>query len=352
MFVLNCRNVNDAYAEGLQLLRNEGQLQPSRAGDVLSLTQPLAVAYAKPQERVLFDVGRDANPFFHLMEALWLLAGRNDAVWLDQFVHDFSERFAEPDGLLHGSYGFRWRKHFDVEGGGREGLPDQLNTVVSLLRVNSSDRRAVISMWDPCADLGANKKDVPCNLIAVPRIRLDRGAKVLDLTVYNRSNDFVWGLTGANAVQFSVLQEYLAARIGVGIGVYNQITTNAHVYLDLLKRLPEPGLVGKYPGVSPICHTPERFDGDLQRFMAWTATDVCKWRPDSLWFEVTFPSNPWFELTAVPVYLAHRLWKAGRAEEALDVIEDNDLGALDWREACMHWLERRIAKAKKKEGLA
>ena len=31
-----------------------------------------------PTKELLFDPDRDANPFFHFMEGLWMLAGFND----------------------------------------------------------------------------------------------------------------------------------------------------------------------------------------------------------------------------------------------------------------------------------
>src|SRR5438132_1676713 len=130
MHILTVGGVNEAYAKGLQFLMKKGKWRPSRAGEVVALDEPLAIVYERPLERVLFNPMRDANPFFHLFEALWLLAGRRDARWLDRFVGDFSSRFAEEDGTLHGSYGFRWRKHFDLDGGGNPNMPDQLDTVV------------------------------------------------------------------------------------------------------------------------------------------------------------------------------------------------------------------------------
>ncbi len=175
-----------------------------------------------PMNRVSFNPKRDANPFFHLMEALWMLAGRNDATWLDQFVGDFSKRYSEEDGKMHGAYGFRWRKHFDIEGGGDGSLsiPDQLDTAVKLLKVNPDNRRVVIAMWDPIADLGQEYRDIPCNTHIYCRVRILGDVDftgdwshepVLDLTVCCRSNDAIWGAHGANAVHF-----FGAARISCG----------------------------------------------------------------------------------------------------------------------------------------
>lgn len=352
MQLLNCVNVNDGYVYGFDLLRRHGVYETSRAGAVYSLQVPLAVVYEKPQQRVLFDAVRDANPFFHLFESLWLLAGRNDAKWLDQFVGDFSTRFAEEDGRLHGSYGFRWRQHFDNEWGGI-GVLDQLSAVVRLLKENPDDRRVVIQMWDPNADLEASKKDVPCNLVVVPRVRTvmgnsninstsfdpDRPRDVLDITVFNRSNDICWGLFGANAVQFSFLQEYLAGRIGVGIGRYTQISTNAHLYEDHVRKYePYPLAVrGGYPDTRPIGKNWGSWDYDLQTFMEWS--EDWEAQPPS------FPDNPWFADTALPLFASYKLWKQGDRREARELLDDSAFDiASDWKIAAAQWMDRRAKK--------
>ena len=75
MKVIHARNVNDAVVKGAELLKAGGLTQDSRAGGTLEYPEPVCTVYERPLERVLFDAIRDANPFFHLMEALWMLAG-------------------------------------------------------------------------------------------------------------------------------------------------------------------------------------------------------------------------------------------------------------------------------------
>lgn len=341
MRVIDALNVNDAYCQGLELLLREGIKQQTRNGVAYSLATPLAVVYRNPRQRVLLDPYRDANPFFHLFESLWLLAGRNDSRWLDRFVRDFSSRFAEEDGRLHGSYGFRWRKHFDLEGGGSSNMPDQLDMVVELLTKNREDRRVVIQMWDPTADLGQPRKDVPCNLTVVPRVVHNR----LDITVFNRSNDFVWGMTGANAVQFSVLQEYLAGRVGVAVGRYTQVSTNAHVYADHVEKLRGVMLspTQDYPDTRSMGEDWSSWDRDLHTFFAW-AEDFEQQPP-------TYPSNPWFEDTAQPLFAAHSAWREKDHARALSIVRDDVFDmAPDWRKAALAWMQRRLDKEKKNAG--
>lgn len=343
MYVLRVRNVNQAYAEGRELILSQGKKSNSRNGEVLVLDAPLTVVYEKPQERVLFDANRNANPFFHFAEALWYLAGRNDARWLDRFISDFSSRFAEDDGVQHGSYGFRWRRHFDGT--------DQLRIIAERLKADPTDRRSVLTMWDPTVDLGADKRDLPCNTQIYFRVREEEGEPeplggapliraVLDMTVTCRSNDFVWGLTGANAVHFSVLQEYMAARIGVAMGRYYQIANNAHIYTATLPEKPVESTAAtgmSYPAqISYMCSKPSAFDEDVKNFVKW----VGKSEPPPEF------KNAWFNYVGVPMIKAHNSWKEGKPDPSI-------LGgtSIDWIVAGKEWLERRIeAKRLKNEG--
>lgn len=406
MHVIRARNVCEAYVSGLSYLRAEGKLERTRAGDALVSPVPVATVYERPWERVLLDPRRDANPFFHLFESLWLLAGRDDARWLDRFVGDFSSRFAQPDGRLHGSYGRRWRSHFPrnfcnpSSADAATSSLDQLDEVVRLLRNNPADRQAVLTMWDPAADLGVpGLHDRPCNTHVYLRMREEpsgvppvEGApffnsiaalprRVLDITVCCRSNDAVWGAYGANAVQFSVLQEYLAGRVGVAVGNYYQISHNFHVYVDALERIERArvrtmedsdlaAMQNPYDAWTerPVCqecggrpwrtdeprcercdgsgHLGERrrvaeavpmgtdwasWDADLRTFMAWTENG----RVVKPW------NNRWFRDTAVPLWLAHSSWRAGDREDALSYLTETDSIAPDWRAAALVWMRRR-----------
>jgi hypothetical protein len=331
MHVIEASNVNVAYQLGLSLLLHEGEQQHSRAGDVLVMPYPVVTKYTKPWQRVLFDHNRDANPFFHLFEALWMLAGRNDAKWLDQFVSDFSGRFAEADGRQHGAYGWRWRRHPDGEPTGRN---DQLTYVIEALKKDPTDRRVVIQMWSARSDLGADKRDLPCNLCVVPRIIAGK----LDITVMCRSNDAVWGAYGANAVHFAFLQEYLAAMISVDTGTYYQISNNFHVYNNVLDKVRVGGtMVDPYAadGHRNYCHPliEDRaiFDSELFGFL---------YSPESYHIY----ENSFFNNVARPMYRAHKAYKLKHWNAAFEFLaampEHND-----WRKAAYEWLDRRYRKS-------
>lgn len=222
MLGITPKDPDDALDTALEILKSEGQWSDSRAGRVLSLPTPFITVWKPEASRVSLSAARDANPFFHIAEAVWMLAGDNMAGPLNKYVKDFGDRFAEADGTLFGAYGYRWRKHFDQ---------DQLLDVVSKLRENHEDRRVVITMWDPEMDLSGKAKDHPCNTHVYPRVVNNR----LDITVCCRSNDAIWGAYGANVVHFTAMQHFISSCLGIQPGVYYQISNNFHVYEDTLR---------------------------------------------------------------------------------------------------------------------
>lgn len=344
MRVVQVRNVSEAWGRLEETLRGANREQ-TRAGSALVVGSPVTTVYERPTERVLFCPARDANPFFHLMEALWMLAGREDARFLDRYVADFGKRFAESDGSIHGAYGNRWRHlHASV---------DQLDCVVEKLCRNPRDRQAVIQMWDMVfnCDLDGDWRDRPCNTHAYLRVRENREVRggelvveeVLDLTVLCRSNDAVWGAYGANAVHFSVLQEYLAARIGIEVGVLYQVSNNFHVYEDVWGRVrpsdrQQMEAESVTLGCTPMFDCPAAIDADVQELMDWH---------ENLWGggagQRPLFHNTWFGSTAQRVARAWFSYRAVRSPDAALAMA-RGIGCPAWRAACMEWLQRRGAE--------
>jgi hypothetical protein len=327
MDVINARNVEEALLLGGYMINARGVLQDSRNGPVKVMPMPVTTFYSHPRERVMFLPERDCNPFFHFMESLWMLEGRRDVEWISRFSANIGN-YSDDGVNFHGAYGFRWRNHF------REGefVVDQLATIANILRENPNDRRAVLQMWDSVTDLGMEGKDFPCNLIITFRINV-KGH--LDMTVFNRSNDMIWGAYGANAVHMSFLQEVMAAWIEVPVGQYWQISTNFHAYTDTLEKI-KP-LLNQSPGFT------EYDIGDIRPF------DIVN-SPIGSWFkelnmfmeegtEAMGYNDPFFRKVAIPMMRAWEKWKDKDMQAAL--VHANDIAASDWRKACVEWLERR-----------
>lgn len=347
MRVIEGLDVNELYWRGMHMLRSEGVEQESRVGRVLVMPEPVCSVYKKPRQRVLFDYRRGANPFFHLYESLWMLAGRDDVAALNRFITDFGTRFAEEDGKVHGAYGHRWRRALGF---------DQLNAIVERLRANPNDRQAVLQMWDAtntddgdplehtgCNDLLGNWKDRPCNTHVYFRVRnstksLVDPQPVLDMMISCRSNDIVFGAYGANAVHFSILQEYMAGRIGVDVGRMEQVSFNYHAYLDVLERVGQPSYLETYEGHDVRARRMglhwDEWDKDLEQFFLWHRELVERGNDSQRSY-----ANQWFADTARPMFLSHFKFKNAMHGEANKIAAT--VAADDWRRAALQWFEQR-----------
>ena len=111
MLSMEVRNVSEALFFGKQFIEQNGVEVQTRNGLALELPMPVITTYTHPEERVLFYKGRDANPYFHLMESLWMLAGRNEVDWISQFNGRINT-YSDDGEYFHGAYGFRWREWF------------------------------------------------------------------------------------------------------------------------------------------------------------------------------------------------------------------------------------------------
>lgn len=327
MYNLRVDNVHSALHIGSQVMINLATRDSSRNGDVMVMDMPVTTMYEKPKERVLFWAERDANPFFHFMEGLWMLEGRKDVKWISQFSSNI-ENYSDNGKDFHGAYGYRWRNHFGF---------DQLDKIATILRNNPKDRRAVLQMWDATVDLGFEGKDFPCNLMIC--FRVNRNA--LDMTVFNRSNDMVWGAYGANAVHMSMLQEVMAAWTGTVVGSYWQVSNNFHLYEDHIK---------KYEALLSEIEFTEKDNpyrtGEVMPY-PMVNIDMDIWFQDLKMFVEEGPiigfRDRFFRRVASPMYHAWSAWKnredPNNLDTALEIIEN--CHAEDWKKACKEWLLRR-----------
>lgn len=363
MQVINAINVNQALCLGLHALRVQGIKQPSRVGDVLVCPHPVMTVYHNPMNRVLFSPVRNANPFFHVMEALWMLAGRNDLPWLAQFNKRMASYSDDGGKTQPGAYGFRWREYFGY---------DQLETICDELKHNPQTRRCVLAMWDPGCHLYDHKPDgtpttllpraregdlfqaiggsadVPCNTHAY----FDTIDGCLNMTVCCRSNDVIWGAYGANAVHFSFLLEYVAIRTGIPMGKLRQFSNNFHLYTNIV---PEGQIMTwardaeSSDRYTEACGVPSIRKSRLPslRQVALMSTERESWLDDLRFFmdaphERQF-ADPFFADVALHMYNSYMAFKRKDYSGAIDAADR--IRAEDWRIACIEWLQRRKIKA-------
>lgn len=343
MLVITGRNAHEALPVAIHTLRTEGVKEDSRNGPVYRYPTPVATVIERPLERLTFHHWRDDNPFFLQVEALWMLAGRDDLKQLTPYVKRMAE-FSDDGGKTSpGGYGKRWRDWFAGET--KSGYLDQLNWAVKRLRENNGDRRVVIQMWDASVDphrADNNGKDVPCNLTVLPWIQ--NGA--LHLTVFNRSNDIIWGLYSANAVQFSTLLEYLARRIGVAPGTLTTISNNFHAYEATMPTGQLQAGANPYVhGSGQVIPLPdlweEHEDEKAERIFQEDLAMVFEYGPEEAQLKAR---SGYLRRITLPLMIAHKHYRKATGSDkfigALDIVgQMPELS--DWRLAAETWLMRR-----------
>jgi hypothetical protein len=177
----------------------------------------------------------------------------------------------------------------------------------------------------------------------------------LDMVVFNRSNDVVWGAYGANAVHFSFLLEYLARWIGCEVGTYSQISVNFHGYTKTLEKVREvqpdrmnyvynPYLPGEKLGVT--VKTVPLFNYGVRQFDFYL--DQLLKRLDAEDYS-RFPYSDRFFDMASAMFRAHAAWKElgpieDRFRKATAILHEQD-SDIDWIAAAHQWIHRRVILA-------
>lgn len=197
--------------------------QPSRAGETLELLH-VGLEVDDPRQRWVISRRPAINPAFAIADALWILAGSNNAKVMNYWFSNLPQ-FSGRGATYAGAYGHRLRKHFGV---------DQIKRACAALTSVPSSRQVVLQYWDVLTDLPQvdgepRSPDVPCNVISMLKVREGR----LEWTQVLRSNDVYRGMPN-NFVQFTFLQEVMAGWLGLKVGGYHHWSDSLHIYADSL----------------------------------------------------------------------------------------------------------------------
>jgi len=248
MFTEEYNGINSFMVGVSKLILKYGIRREVRNSVCWELPEPLFVKIKNPQSRWINISERKWNPYLPYIESLWLASGRNDLAMLEAYVkklRDFSD-----DGLfLRGGYGPRFRYYngnpedYNI---GNDRLQDsfeidQFQFVIESFKRDPFTRQAIIQVGDPIKDCfltsGRLKetKDFPCSR----SLQFSRQPETnkLDLTVYMRSNDLLWGATGVNIFNFTFIQEYIANILGLDVGNYYHFANNIHYYESFKSRI-------------------------------------------------------------------------------------------------------------------
>lgn len=171
-----------------------------------------------PRDRVPYLAARKVNIVFHFAEALWCLWGRNDVEMISHYAPQMRAYSADGRTLRGSAYGARL---FTPPAPGQSSRYDRL---LDLLREEAATKRAVAVGFD------AAELDVPGNLDVSCMIALQflvRDGR-LQLICHMRANDADQGLL-SDVFSFTLLQEFTAAQLGVGVGSYAHHVGSMHI---------------------------------------------------------------------------------------------------------------------------
>lgn len=207
--VLEARRLGETYPALLRYVEDNGELLPSRVGSVREV-ETATLVLAEPEWCV---VGRQGmNTDFMDLEIEMLLAG----VYNAELVHELVPRAAEMVTPLT-AYGPR--------------IVRQLPRVEAELLKSPLSRRAVVyvgredDLQQVYTDSELRAGEMPCTCHWQFLIR--RG--VLDMVVYMRSWDAVWGLS-YDVPCFVAVQMAMAQALNIEIGKYIHHAGSLHIY--------------------------------------------------------------------------------------------------------------------------
>jgi thymidylate synthase len=175
-------NITNSFSQDyLQILNNVEQLgkEVTPRGKKTLEIRPVSLIMSNPRKRMVTVAGREMNPFFLIVEALWILSGKEDVKTLLPYNSNIKQ-FSDDELFFHASYGRRLR-HFGksvysntqieeinfVEGQMKMVANDfkdldQLKGIVQAIQKDKDTRQAVATIWNPLQDLNFVSKDIPC----------------------------------------------------------------------------------------------------------------------------------------------------------------------------------------------
>lgn len=215
----------------------------------LEFPEAVLIKISNPLNRYVFVPERKWNKTLGWIESLWIARGDNSLEMPSAYVKNLLS-FSDDGETMRAGYGPRIRNygaHFVTSFYKNESYrmysqydsrcmagirtTDQLKFIVDKFKQDITTREAVITIHDPIADDFNNgeiliTKDTPCTR-SIHFMVVDGK---MNCYVDMRSNDLFWGFSAVNVFNFTLMQEYVAAMVGVPVGVYFHKVDNLHIY--------------------------------------------------------------------------------------------------------------------------
>lgn len=233
--------INSFLIGASRLLITEGIKRETRGEVCYELPGPFLFKITDPTARMVTIPERKWFRALPYAESLWIASGRNDLNLITHYLKRMKD-FSDDGVSMRGGYGPRYRDyngdfedyHIETINVRQKGSVDQLRYVIECFKQDTETRRAVISFGDPMKDdfddQGNLKQslDIPCTreLHFMKQPNSDK----LDLIVKMRSNDLIWGASAVNVFNYTFIQEYVSAILGLQLGNYYHMADNFHYY--------------------------------------------------------------------------------------------------------------------------
>lgn len=174
---------------------------------------------SNPRARYIITPARKTNLIFNFAEALWYLSGSNDLDFISYYCNSM-KRFSKDGKTLTGcAYG---PKIFTY---GPKKI-NQWDRIVELFNKDDpSSNRAFIQIFDPIEPLNKGNVDLTCTI----GLQFFLRNNMLHLSSFMRSNDCYRGMV-SDVFSFTIIQELMAAKLGVELGNYYHNVGSMHIY--------------------------------------------------------------------------------------------------------------------------
>lgn len=283
MYTAEYEGINSFLVGASTLLVKEGVKRITRGKLCIELPEPFMFKITNPTSRIVTLPERKWNPILPFAESLWLASGKNDLEFIGHYLKNMKS-FSDDGEFLRGGYGPRLRKFNGINDDYKIRNPfiidivnlnrsevDQFSFICKCFEKDKFTRQAIINIGDPpkdCFDNVGNlkiTKDFPCTrLLHFQKHPLENK---LNLTVYMRSNDLLWGASAVNIFNFTFMLEYFSQILGLEIGEYYHIANNFHYYEefdDMVQSISQVKNITEAQFVySKSFHSLSDFDGKL-----------------------------------------------------------------------------------------
>jgi len=236
-------STDDLYRELLANILWHGKVVKPRGQETRELIG-VQLELNRPEYNILSPHVRKPSYHFMVAEFLWILLGMNDLAMIQPY-NAVMRQFSDDGETLAGAYGPK--------------LLEQLPYVLQTLTQDPESRQAVISIWQPRP---RESRDIPCTVALQFLIRgNDTVAPKLEMVTFMRSNDAWLGLP-YDIFTFTMIQRYVALRLGVGLGTYHHMVGSMHLYekdLELAALLAHDGAGKQLASLPRLSMMPPEF---------------------------------------------------------------------------------------------